>query len=113
MEKLEEGEPPAVTIRPAPNKPAITEKRAIGGKRTEAKVTSGKSTYIVKQNDPPGSVQPGDALGSQSRPAQWQIMTFDGNQKQKQQQQPVTTDAAPAPPAAKADASAKTAPAKK
>lgn len=77
LEKLEEGEPPAITVRPpASGKATVTEKRGPGGKRTEIKITSGNSTYYVKPDDPAGAVQPGDAQGLGNRPAQWQVMTF-------------------------------------
>lgn len=100
LEKLEEGEPPAVTIRPPSNKGA-TEKRAPGGKRTQVKVTSGNSTYYLKPNDQSGSAQPGDAESIANRPAQWEVMTFDFNRARKEQQQAAAeaVEPAPAPPA--------------
>lgn len=104
MEKLEEGSPPAVTIRSAPEQTNITEKRAIGGKRTEVKVTKGNNTYYLKPNDQAGTVQPGDAQASQTRPAEWRVMTFDGNRKLKEQQAasvPEPATPSPAKPAQK------------
>jgi hypothetical protein len=103
LEKLEEGEPPAVTIRPpSTGKTTVTEKRAPGGKRTEAKVTSGKSTYYVYVKDQPGTAQYGDAQGMSNQPAQWQVMTFDLNRRKKEQQQAdaQSTQAPPPPPPA-------------
>ncbi len=77
LEKLEEGEAPAVTIRKPDQERKITEKRAPGGKVTEVKVTSGKSTYYLKPNDPAGSALPGDAQSNTARPAQWKVKEFD------------------------------------
>jgi hypothetical protein len=101
MEKLEEGESPAVTIRPpSTGKTTITEKRAPGGKRTEVKVTSGKGTYYLNTKDQPGAVQYGDAQGMSNQPAQWEVMTFDlnNNRKTQQQQTDATSTKAPPPP---------------
>lgn len=101
MEKLEEVSQPAVTVRSAPEQNRITEKRAPGGKRTEVKVTRGNNTYYLKPNDQPGSAQPGDAQATQSRPAEWRVMTFDGNSKLKEQSGAATVETAtpPTPPA--------------
>lgn len=107
MEKLEEGNEPAVTIRSNPDQTKITEKRAPGGKRTEVKVTKGNNTYYLKPNEAAGSAQPGDAQADQSRPAQWRVMTFDGNRKQKEQQAASTTEASTPPAAEKASQTAK------
>lgn len=76
MEKLEEGEAPGVTIRKPGQERKITEKRAPGGKVTETKVTSGKSTYYLKPNETPGTV-PGDTQSSANRGAQWEVGEFD------------------------------------
>lgn len=95
LEKLEEGEEPAVTIRkPAERK--IEEKRAPGGKVTEVKVTSGGSTYYLKPNDPAGSALPGDQEGTANRGAQWEIFQFDWFSKQPKEG---ADDAAPDQPA--------------
>jgi hypothetical protein len=96
LEKLEEGEPPSVTVRDQKNKQTITEKRAPGGQVKEIKVTKGKNTYYLKPNVAPGSALPGDAQSPHSRPAQWQVYEFGGKKKK---QKPADTEAAPAPPA--------------
>ncbi|MGE5649087.1 DUF2782 domain-containing protein [Noviherbaspirillum sp. UKPF54] len=99
MQKLEEGEAPAVTIRKPDQERKITEKRARGGKVTETKVTSGKSTYYLKPNEQPGAM-PGDGQSSANRGAQWQVKEFDLSRKQE-----ATTEQAasiPAPPPAPA-----------
>ena len=77
LEKLDEGEAPAVTIRKPDQKSKVQEKRAPGGKVTEIKVTSGRSTYVVKPNDPAGSALPGDTQSNSIRPAQWEVKEFD------------------------------------
>jgi hypothetical protein len=84
LQKLEEGEPPAVTIRKPEQKSTIQEKRAPGGKVTEVKVTSGGSNYVVKPNDPPGSTLPGDTQANTTRPAQWEVLEFDLGRKAEQ-----------------------------
>lgn len=85
LEKLEEGEAPAVTIRPGEPKPTIKEKRE-QGRVTQVEVQSGGSHYVVKANDQPGSIQPGEAQSTSMRVPQWQIMEFDlGMRKEKQE----------------------------
>lgn len=88
LEKLEEGEPPAVTITPPSNKATVTEKRAPGGKRTEVKVKSGKSTYRVQPSDEPGNAQQGDGQSITAKPSQWEVMQFDLSRQRKVQQVP-------------------------
>lgn len=75
LEKLEEGEPPAVTIRKPEGEKKITEKRK-QGKIKEVKVQTGKSTYYLKPNEPVGSALPGDAESSSNRGAQFQVLEF-------------------------------------
>ncbi|RJG02212.1 DUF2782 domain-containing protein [Noviherbaspirillum sedimenti] len=89
LEKLEEGQAPAVTITPPSEKSTITEKRAPGGKRTEVKVKSGKSTYRVQPADEPGNAQQGDGQSIAAKPAQFEVLQFDMNREKKLQQQPV------------------------
>lgn len=101
LEKLEEGEAPAVTIRKPDQKSRIQEKRAPGGKVTEVKVTTGGSSYVVKPNEPAGSAQPGDLQSNTIRPAQWEVKEFDlGRPKTKEQEEAQAADV-PAPPPAK------------
>ena len=94
LEKLEEGEAPAITIRKPGGERKITEKRA-QGKVKEVKVQSGKSTYYLKPNEPVGSALPGDAESSSMRAPQWQVMEF-GQPKPTQEAEPPQT-LAPAP----------------
>lgn len=98
LEKLEEGEAPAVTIRKPEQKNKVQEKRAPGGKVTEVKVTSGRSTYVVKPNDPSGSALPGDTQSNTTRPAQWEVKEFDLG-RTKEQKEAAAADAPSPPPA--------------
>ncbi|WP_420476819.1 DUF2782 domain-containing protein [Noviherbaspirillum sp. ST9] len=102
LEKLEEGEAPAVTIRKPDQKSRIQEKRAPGGKVTEVKVTAGGSSYVVKPNESAGSAQPGDLQSNTIRPAQWEVKEFDlGRPKTKEQEEAQAADI-PVPPEAPA-----------
>jgi len=104
LEKLEEGEQPAITIAPPDSGTKITEKRQ-QGKVTEVKVKSGKSTYYLKPNEPAGSAARGDLQSDEVRPAQWQILEFDlGGKKtnEKEVEPPQTLQPAAAKPAASA-----------
>lgn len=77
LEKLEEGDAPAVTIRkPAGQEQKVTDKRARGGKVTEVQVSSGKRTYYLKPNDSAGSALPGDMQSNAARAAQWKVLEF-------------------------------------
>lgn len=105
LEKLEEGEAPAVTIRKPDQKSKIQEKRAAGGKVTEVKVTSGGSTYVVKPNDPAGSALPGDGQSNTMRAPQWEVKEFDfGRNKAKEQEDGQAAAVPPSPATAPAPA---------
>lgn len=83
LEKLDEGQAPDITIRPSERETAIKEKRE-QGKVTEVQVKSGGSNYVIKSNDQPGSIQPGEAQSTSMRVPQWQILDFDlGMRKEK------------------------------
>ncbi len=109
LEKLEEGEPPAVTIRQRERRAKITQKRAPGGKVTEVKVSTGGSNYVVKSNDQAGSALPGDAQSSTMRPAQWEVLEFDLGKKSREAREAEEAQAGtvPAPPQAPATAAPK------
>jgi len=78
LEPLEEGEPPAITIRqPQGGAAVIEEQKAPGGKVTEIKVTAGGSTYYLLPNDPAGFALPGDGQSNLIRAAQWEVLQFD------------------------------------
>ncbi len=94
LEKLDEGQAPEVTIRPSA--PEIQEKRE-QGKIKEVHVHSGGSNYVVKANEQPGSIQPGEGQSTAIRVPQWQILDFDlGMRKEKPE-----GDKAATPPTAK------------
>ncbi|MEO8169573.1 MAG: DUF2782 domain-containing protein [Oxalobacteraceae bacterium] len=95
MEKLEEGEPPTITISPPDTEKQITEKRQ-QGKVTEVKVKSGKSTYYLKPADPAGSAMRGDGQSDEMRAAQWQVLEFDLGLKKKKKEAAAATAAAEA-----------------
>ncbi len=94
LEKLEEGDVPAITIRKPSGEKKITEKRE-QGKVKEVKVQSGKNTYYVKPNEPAGSALPGDAESAATRPAQWQVLQFGGPKSGKEAEPPQTLEPAP------------------
>ena len=101
-EPLEEGEPPAVTIRkPEEQQGTITEKRAPGGRVTNIRVTTGGSTYYLAPNDASGSSLPGDMQSNATRAAQWEVLTFDlGPSKEEKEVEAKVEAATPLPPTA-------------
>lgn len=86
LEKLEEGEAPAVTIkRPgddAPSGNSIKERRD-HGQTKEIEVKSGPSTYYLRPNQNVGSAQTGDAQSGPPTAAQWKVGEFDWGVKKK------------------------------
>ena len=98
LEKLEEGDAPAVIIRKPDTEKKITEKRE-KGKVTEVKVQTGKSTYYLKPNEPAGAALPGDAESNENRGAQWSVHEFDLGRKKKGLKPPAEVSAEPMPPA--------------
>ncbi|WP_374586149.1 hypothetical protein [Pseudoduganella sp.] len=99
LEKIEEVDNPVtVTSKPSPET-RIVEKRE-GGRVTEAKVKSGKSTYTVKPNTPAGSALPGDAAGSANRGPQWTVLEFDilSKKKKRSAEEADKEDGPPPPP---------------
>jgi hypothetical protein len=77
LERLDEGNDPGITIRKDDGQHSkVTEKKE-GGRVTEIKVQSGKSTYYLKPNEQAGNAQPGDAQSNTNRPAQWKVLEFD------------------------------------
>lgn len=77
MQRLDEGEAPAITIRKQERQDKITEKRS-QGRVTEVKVQTGVSTYYATPNDTPGAMR-GDAQSDTSRPVQFEVGTFGGS----------------------------------
>jgi hypothetical protein len=98
MEKLEEGEPPAVTIHEQKGKQIIKERRSPDGQVKEVQVTKGKNTYTVKPVVRPGSALPGDGQSPQSRPAEWQVYEFKNKKKPKESEIQDAPPPAVAPP---------------
>lgn len=101
LEKIEEVDNP-VTVTSKPSaETKIVEKRE-GGRVTEAKVKSGKSTYTVKPNTPAGSALPGDAAGMANRGPQWTVLEFDllSKKKKRSAEEADKEDGPPPPPPA-------------
>ena len=80
LQTLEEGEPPAVTIRkPGDDQSegnSITEQRS-HGETKEIKVKSGPSTYYLKPKEQVGSSVSGDVQSGPPTGAQWKVKEFD------------------------------------
>ena len=100
MQKLEEGETPAVTIRTPKTRKKITEKRE-QGVVTEVQVQSGKSSYRLKQSAGAGNAAAGDAQSNTVRAAQFTIKEFDlGRKPAAEKKEDTSLQPAPPPPAA-------------
>ena len=98
LEKLEEGEPPAVTIRGPERQSSVVEKRERGGRVTEVQVTSGNSTYYLRPNTQAGSAIPGDGESNTMRAAQWRIGEFDLRRSDDERKAAAARAVDPAPP---------------
>ncbi|WDZ96577.1 hypothetical protein Herbaro_01995 [Herbaspirillum sp. WKF16] len=90
LEKLEEGEPPAVTIRKpgddnSSSGNSIKEQRD-HGQTKEIEVKSGPSTYYIRPNKNLGGSTPGDAQSAPATSAQWKVGEFDWGVKKKAEQ---------------------------
>lgn len=91
LQKLEEGETPAVTIRKqGGGANEITEKRE-QGRVTEIQVKSGGSTYYLKPQEG-GAEVPGTLPTTPVRGAQWRIKEFDLGQKHRKEGEAMQTD---------------------
>jgi hypothetical protein len=99
LERLEEGEAPAVTI-PGGGQPerSITEMRE-QGRVTEVEVHTGRSTYVVKPLNPAGSALPGDTQANTNRAAQFKVKEFDLGKPEERKPQPEPQAPAVPPPA--------------
>ncbi len=97
LERLEEGEAPAVTIPGRASEQKIEDKRE-NGRITSTTVRTGGSVYTVTPNTPKGSALPGDLQSTSNRPAQWQIMEFSSDPKKNNNARGDTPAATPAPP---------------
>ncbi|MGW8390652.1 hypothetical protein [Pseudoduganella sp. HUAS MS19] len=101
LERIEEVDNPVTVSSKPSTETKIVEKRE-GGRVTEAKVKSGKSTYTVKPNTPAGSALPGDAAGSANRGPQWTVLEFDllAKKKKRSAEEADKEDGPPPPPPA-------------
>lgn len=101
LEKIEEVDNPVTVTSKPSTETKIVEKRE-GGRVTEAKVKSGKSTYTVKPNTPAGSALPGDAAGMANRGPQWTVLEFDilSKKKKRSAEEADKEDGPPPPPPA-------------
>lgn len=100
MQRLEEGEAPAITIRKPDGSKKITEKRE-QGVVTEVQVQSGKSNYKLKQSAGAGNAAAGDAQSNTVRAAQFTVKEFDFGRKpetEKKEDASLQPARAPAPP---------------
>ena len=79
LDKLDEGEPPAITIRQPSSTSEITERRAPGGEIKEIKVKSGGSTYYLRPRSATAS-----AVGDNMTTPQWVIHEFGGSQPKEE-----------------------------
>ena len=101
MQRLEEGEAPAVTIRNPDSDKKITEKRE-QGVVTEVQVKTGKSSYKLKQSAGAGNAAAGDAQSNTVRAAQFTVHEFDlGRKPVGEKQEDNTLQPAPPPPTKK------------
>ncbi|MBC7415731.1 MAG: hypothetical protein H7327_12450, partial [Herminiimonas sp.] len=82
LEKLEEGQAPGITVRPAPPAKGVTETRDPSGRVTETEVRTGSTTYYVRPNNQIGNAVPGDLQSSGNRAAQFKVKEFDLGRKQ-------------------------------
>lgn len=92
LERLEEGQQPGITVRPAGPTRGNTDTRDNSGRVTETEVKTGSTTYYVRPNTPVGNAQPGDQQSSGNRAAQFKVKEFDLGRKKVPQK-----DEAPVP----------------
>ena len=98
LERLEEGEKPAITIQKNEIKPeeAITQQRQQGAV-TDVKVHSGGSTYHLKPKQV-GTSMSGDTPSAPVSNPQWVVKEFDWGQKKEKPGQAQAADSKSAPP---------------
>jgi hypothetical protein len=97
LERIEPGSDVPATKVPPRGRTKIIEKKQ-GGTVTEVEVQSGKSTYVMKPNRPPGNAQPGDAESSLIRAPQWKVLEFDLTGKKRKSAAAVVDEADVPPP---------------
>jgi hypothetical protein len=84
LERIEPGSDVPATTIPQRGGTQIIEKRREGGQVTEVEVTSGKSHYVIRPNNPPGNAVPGSAESGSVGAPQWKVLDFDLNRKRKE-----------------------------
>lgn len=95
LEKVEDFTAPAVTISPKGREQTITQHRE-QGKVKDVTVKTGNTSYNIKANDQPGSIQPGEGQSTAIKVPTWKVMEFDlGGHKDK-----APAEVAPVPPPA-------------
>lgn len=97
LEKLEEGEAPAVTTRSPEANSGIVETRE-RGQVTSIRVQKGNSTYYVNPGNPAGSAMRDDAQRGMTRAPQWRIFEFDWGSEPDKAREAAANAAATAPP---------------
>jgi hypothetical protein len=99
LEKLEEGEAPAVTIESPQSNNRIVEKRE-RGQVTSIRVESGNSTYYVQPSTPASSAAYGGIHRNTTRAPQWQIFEFNWEREPDKSRETAAQAATIAPPPA-------------
>ena len=101
LEPIEEGSDTPITVTAQPGNEAKVSEHREQGQVKEIKVTSGPSTYYIKQNQPSGTSLPGDATSSGVHAPQWKVMDFDlGGRKKNTAPSDDASDNTPPPPRA-------------
>lgn len=101
LERLEEGEQPAITIRKPEEKSGTTVTRDNNGNIVETRVKTDKTTYYVRPNRQPGNSQPGDLQSSGNRAAQFKVKEFGPGAKKKELPEDTPQTLEPASPTSK------------
>ena len=99
LDVIEQGSDTPITVTPPKSGGAkVTEKKE-GGRVTEVKVKTGKSSYTMKAGNPAATSHPGATQSSALKPPQWSVLEFDlGKKKKTDSEVPEPTPAPPPPP---------------
>ena len=92
LEKLEEGDGPAITIRQPASKNEITEKRLPGNELKEIKVKSGPSTYTLRPRRATGNTPADDVVLPE-----WTVHEFGKTPKEADKPEPQRLEPASVP----------------
>ncbi len=93
LEKLEEGDGPAITIRQPASKNEVTEKRLPGNELKEIKVKSGPSTYTLRPRRGTGNTPADDVVLPE-----WTIHEFGKTPKEADKAEPQRLEPKPSAP---------------